>query len=100
MPPLAAPEWDRRVCLIQVTDASEGAMQLRALVSSADASSNWDLRCLVREKLIDFVRREYPAFLPRLRAEVGRAGRELPRGAPDPPRARSGPDEIAAGRKT
>jgi small-conductance mechanosensitive channel len=66
----AAPEWDKRVCLIQVTDASERSMQLRVLVSSADASRNWDLRCLVREKLIDFIRREYPAFLPQVRADL------------------------------
>jgi small-conductance mechanosensitive channel len=66
----AAPEWDRRVCLIQATDASEHSMQLRVLVSSADASRNWDLRCMVREKLIDFIRREYPQFLPQVRAHL------------------------------
>jgi small-conductance mechanosensitive channel len=65
-----APEWDRRVAAIQVTDTNEHAMQLRALVSSADASRNWDLRCLVRERLIEFIRREYPASLPRLRAAL------------------------------
>ena len=72
----AAPQWDRRLCLLQVTDASERSMQLRALVSSADAGSNWDLRCTVRESLIEFVRREYPDFLPRLRTEI--AGGRLP----------------------
>jgi small-conductance mechanosensitive channel len=89
----AAPEWDRRVCAIQVTEASEEAMQLRALVSSADASRNWDLRCHVREKLIEFIRREYPAFLPRLRAEVTNRG-EAPRTHSEPPRARI--DEASA----
>jgi hypothetical protein len=39
-------------------------------VSSADAARNWDLRCLVRERLIEFIRREYPAGLPRLRAAL------------------------------
>jgi small-conductance mechanosensitive channel len=66
----AAPEWDRRVCLIQVTGANERAMQIRALVSSADASRNWDLRCKVREQLIDFVRHEHPECLPRKRVEM------------------------------
>lgn len=65
-----APQWDRRVCILQVTDTSERSMQLRALVSSADAGRNWDLRCLVREGLIEFVGREYPGCLPRLRAEL------------------------------
>jgi small-conductance mechanosensitive channel len=62
--------WDRRVALIQVTDASERAMQLRVLVSAGDAGRAWDLRCLVRERLIDFVRRQCPQFLPRVRAEL------------------------------
>lgn len=66
----AAPQWDRRVAIIQVTDASERAMQLRVLVSAPDAGRAWELRCLVREHLIDFVRREWPQFLPRLRTEV------------------------------
>jgi hypothetical protein len=30
----------------------------------------WDLRCHVREKLVEFLQREYPDCLPRLRAEV------------------------------
>jgi len=68
----ASREWDRRVCLIQVTDTSERAMQLRVLVSAADAGRAWDLRCLVREALIAYLQREWPQFLPRLRAEVAR----------------------------
>jgi small-conductance mechanosensitive channel len=66
----AAPQWDGRVCVLQVTDANEHAMQLRILASSADSSSNWDLRCFVREGLISFVQRRYPQGLPRLRAQV------------------------------
>lgn len=66
----AAPEWDGRVQVLQVTDASERAMQLRVLVSSRDSGLNWDLRCRVREGLLDFVNAHYPQFLPRARAEV------------------------------
>lgn len=62
-------EWDRRVVVLQVTDASEHAMQLRALVSSANASQNWDLRCLVREGLIAFVAGKYPEALPQRRTQ-------------------------------
>jgi small-conductance mechanosensitive channel len=66
----SAPEWDRRVALVQVVDTSERAMQLRALVSAADASKAWDLRCRVREALIDFLQRTHPEGLPRLRATM------------------------------
>lgn len=66
----AASEWDRRVQVLQVCDANERAMQLRALVSSPDSPLNWDLRCKVREGLLDFIQREYPQFLPRTRADL------------------------------
>lgn len=63
----AAPEWDKRVCVLQVTDASERAMQVRVLVSAASAGKSFDLRCKVRESLLSFVAREYPQCLPELR---------------------------------
>lgn len=66
----ASPHWDKRFCLLQVTEAGERALQLRCLVTSASAGAGWDLRCEVREKLVDFLQREYPQYLPRLRAEV------------------------------
>jgi small-conductance mechanosensitive channel len=66
----ASPHWDRRVCVVQVTDASDRAVQLRILVSSVASGANFDLRCELREALIDFVRREYPAALPRVRADM------------------------------
>lgn len=63
-------DYDGRVCLLQVVDANERAMQLRVIASSASAGQNWDLRCLLREGLIAFVRRTQPQALPRLRAEL------------------------------
>ncbi|MFI7284177.1 mechanosensitive ion channel family protein [Micromonospora chersina] len=63
--------WDGRVCVLQVTDATGGLVKVRALVSAADAGSLWDLRCLVREHLVAWVRDQRPTALPRLRAEVG-----------------------------
>jgi len=65
----SSPLWDGKTCVLQVTNASERSLELRALVSSADSSSSWDLRCYVREGLIDFIRRNYPQSLPRLRTE-------------------------------
>jgi small-conductance mechanosensitive channel len=73
-----ASEWDRRVCLLQVTDASEHSMQLRALVSSADSGRNWDLRCRVREGLLAFVQANHPDALPRWRGEWSRRQDESP----------------------
>jgi len=65
-----AVEWDGRVCVTHVVDAGPQAKQLRVLVSAADAGMAWDLRCKLREQLIDFIQRDYPQYLPRIRAEV------------------------------
>ncbi len=62
--------WDGKVCVLQVTNASDNTMELRALMSAVDASAAWTLRCEVREKLIEFIKREYPQALPRVRAEL------------------------------
>ncbi len=65
----ASPHWDGKVVGLVVTDAKEYTLEIRALVSAADSPKAWDLRCEVREKLIQFLQREYPQCLPRLRAE-------------------------------
>jgi small-conductance mechanosensitive channel len=62
--------WDGQVALVQVTEASDRSVQLRALVSAQDAAALWDLRCLVRRRLVDFLQREHPTALPRHRAEL------------------------------
>ena len=66
----ASTNWDGRVCNVQVTDSSERAMQLRILVSSADSGRAFDLRCELRERLVDFIQRQFPQALPRMRADV------------------------------
>ncbi|CAA2107026.1 mechanosensitive ion channel family protein [Variovorax paradoxus] len=65
----AAPEWDGRFFNLRVTDATERTMQVRVLCTAATSGLAFDLRCSVREGLIDFMRREYPQFLPRMRIE-------------------------------
>jgi small-conductance mechanosensitive channel len=62
--------WDGAVVNLQVTDARQDTVELRALVSARNSPQAWDLRCEVREKLIAFLQQEYPHALPRTRAEV------------------------------
>ena len=68
--------WDGRVAQVVMTDVTDRTVQLRALVSAADSGRAWDLRCHVREKLVAFVRDQYPHALPRLRAELLRPAPE------------------------
>ncbi|MEC9372624.1 MAG: mechanosensitive ion channel family protein, partial [Planctomycetota bacterium] len=63
-------KWDGRVALIQVTDATEKTVQLRALVSAANSGDLWDLRCLVRERLLAYLHETQPGSTPRIRAEL------------------------------
>ncbi|MBL8347051.1 MAG: mechanosensitive ion channel family protein [Rubrivivax sp.] len=79
----STPHWDRRFCLLQVVEAGDHAVQLRCLVTAADAARAWDLRCHVREQLLDFMQREHPRLLPRQRAELSR---ETPQAVADPVR--------------
>lgn len=63
-------KWDGEVWGLQVTNASERVLELRAIMSAADASTAWDLRCEVREKLVSFLKENYPGSLPRMRNEL------------------------------
>jgi small-conductance mechanosensitive channel len=62
--------WDGEVWGLQVTNATDQAIELRALMGARNSEDAWNLRCHVREQLIDFLHREYPGSLPRLRAEL------------------------------
>ncbi len=62
------PLWDRRVKVLQVTNASEKTIEVRALMSAGSSGNAFDLRCDIREGLIRFVQQHYPECLPVTRA--------------------------------
>src|SRR5262249_59000549 len=66
----ASPLWDGQVVKLQVTDAKEGTMELRALVSARSSGDVFELRCAIREQLIAFLQQEHPNALPHQRAET------------------------------
>ena len=66
----AAPQWDGQVWGLQVTNAREQTMELRALMGARNSGEAWELRCHVREALIGYMQREHPQSLPRFRAEL------------------------------
>lgn len=83
------PKWDKKVCGLQVTDTKQSTIEVRALVSSTDPGKVFDLRCEVREGLIDFLCRNYPESLPRQRSvseppdEAIQHRRKLKSGSPE-----------------
>ena len=60
-------KWDGVVAALQVTDLKEGSVELRCLMSARSGRQTFDLRCEVREKLIDFLQKEHPEALPHSR---------------------------------
>lgn len=61
------PNWDERVWNVQVTNTNEWYQEVRILVSSENASKNWDLRTEVREKIIQFIQTYYPQCFVKVR---------------------------------
>ena len=59
--------WDGLVQNVQVTDATDRAVQVRVLVSARGSAELWDLRCFVREGLLVYLRERQPQALPRVR---------------------------------
>jgi small-conductance mechanosensitive channel len=62
-----SPLWDNRVCGLQVTNLTDRSMELRCLMSSRNSSENFDLRCLVRERMTAWIQQNYPDAFPTTR---------------------------------
>ncbi|MDF2695238.1 MAG: putative mechanosensitive channel protein [Labilithrix sp.] len=66
------PRWDGRTKSVCVTNTTDRTIEVRALVSAANAGTLWDLRVEVREKLVTWLQAyEGGQYLPRLRLEEG-----------------------------
>lgn len=70
--------WDGKVNVMQVTNATEKTVEIRALMSTVDSPTGWDLRVLVREKLISYLQAHYPESLPKMRVEMTQEQKEDP----------------------
>lgn len=79
--------WNKKAWGLQVTNTTDRTIEMRALMSAADSGVAWDLRCHVREKLIEFMQKNHPESLPRSRAEF--RGVSLRQDSKDPLQKRS-----------
>jgi small-conductance mechanosensitive channel len=66
----ATPKWDKNVVNLQVTDLTEHTMQVRCLASARNAGETFDLRCIIREEMIAFLKAEHPYALPQNRLQM------------------------------
>ena len=59
--------WDGRVKHMQVTELTRDAIEVRFLVTAKDSPTLYDLRCDIREALIEWLAREMPEAIVRSR---------------------------------
>ncbi|MFT4111220.1 mechanosensitive ion channel family protein [Silvibacterium sp.] len=65
-------QWDRGVKACQVTNLTDRSMEIRCLMGAPDSSQAFDLQCLVREEMMDWVREHYPSAFPTARFSAPR----------------------------
>lgn len=65
-----SPKWDGKVVNLQVTDIKQDTVELRALMSATNSPRCWDLRCDIRERMLDWLQKTYPGALPKRRAVI------------------------------
>jgi len=68
--------WDKRVAVLQVTNFTATSVELRCLISANNSSQSFDLRCYLRENLLNFIRTNYPQSLPQTRVIITPEGHE------------------------
>jgi small-conductance mechanosensitive channel len=66
----ASGKWDGSVMAVQVTNLTAQAMEIRCLMSAKDASTAFDLQCIVREEMMDLVKANWPEAFPNMRYRV------------------------------
>lgn len=62
--------WDGRNWGLSVTNLKENSVELTAIMSASDSANLGALRNEVREKLLSFLQKDFPAGMPRVRAEL------------------------------
>jgi small-conductance mechanosensitive channel len=90
------PRWDGRVCVAQVTETTERTIEVRLLVSARNSGDLFDLRCALRERMLEFLNARHPQALPRLRADLAREGGGARTDQPVAPPAPSDPADTAS----
>jgi len=52
--------WDKNVNVLQVTGSKETTLEIRILVSAKNSPTAWNLRVYIREKMIEYIQKNYP----------------------------------------
>jgi small-conductance mechanosensitive channel len=72
--------WDGKVANLQIVDSGVSTITVRALMSARNSPTAWDLRCEIREQMLEWLCAEYPDALPRVRALLDESRPQAKRG--------------------
>lgn len=61
------PYWNKRVWSVHMTKCTESTVEIRIMGSANGSSASFELSAYLREKLVDFLQKEYPSMLPHTR---------------------------------
>jgi small-conductance mechanosensitive channel len=59
--------WNEVALACQVTNLTPQAMEVRCLMSAKDSATAFNLQCLVREEMMEWVKEQYPEAFPNMR---------------------------------
>ena len=68
------PEWTGKECSAKGGECNDQTMMIRVAARARNASRSWDLRCEIREKIIQWMCEECPEALPRNRFALAPVG--------------------------
>lgn len=62
--------WDGNVCDLHVTELTDRTVQIRCQVSAADRNKGFELCCVIRERMLAWIRQNYPTAFPMTRFQM------------------------------
>jgi small-conductance mechanosensitive channel len=62
--------WDGKICELHVTELTDRTVELRCQVSAADRIKGFELCCVVRERIMAWIREHYPTAFPMTRFQM------------------------------
>jgi small-conductance mechanosensitive channel len=68
----ASKKWNRKSCTLSVNNCKDQLLEIKALVSAANASDLGDLQAEVREKMVMYLQQSQPEALPRMHFSLQR----------------------------
>lgn len=62
--------WDGKICELHVTELTDRTVELRCQISAADRIKGFELCCVVRERIMAWIREHYPTAFPTTRFQM------------------------------